>query len=205
MSELETVTLGAVVLDEETNAPRVQADMELEGEDKEPFGEVDLYGALGVTALPHPASEDGHAEGILARGTGNSNGAIVASRDTRTAQTTAELGPGETCVHATGPDFEARTFYKDGVIAHIVDDNFVVVQDAENESYTVAAFGMAIQMSRKGGIVLETGGAGISIKNGVVHIRGKVILGGMAGSPATAVLYGSAGFELPAPGVFIGL
>lgn len=206
MTDLDVTTLGASSLDPVTNALTVQAVNEVAEGEGEPFGEGPMYGALGVTARPAPATDDGHASGVVAADLGGQSGAVIAARDTRTTGDVAALGPGETCVHATGPGYEARSFYKDNLIAHIVGDDFVVVQDRKNKRYTVSCFGLAFEMSESGGIVMESGGAGISIKDGAVHIRGKVILGGMAATPATAVIMGVSGVSgVPAPGVFIGV
>jgi hypothetical protein len=203
---LDVVTLGASRRDDDTNAALVQAMLEIGEGESESFGEVAMYGSLGVTALPYPADKSGHAEGVVVRGIANGNGAVVAARDTRTADVTAALKPGETCVHSTGPGFESRTFYKDKLIAHVIGDDFAVVHDGKGEKYSITAFGLHFEMSKRQGFLLESGGAGISINNGVVHIRGKVILGGMGATPASAVLYGVSGpAAVPALGVFIGL
>jgi hypothetical protein len=203
---MDIVKLAASRRDDETNAPIVQALQELGEGDLESFGEVAMYGALGVIALPAPADNDGNAEGVLVDGLANSNGAVIAARDTRTASVAAQMAPGETALVSTGKGFDSRVLCKDRLVAIVIGDDFAVVHDGKGEKYSITAFGLHFEMSKRQGFLLESGGAGISINNGVVHIRGKVILGGMGATPASAVLYGVSGpAAVPALGVFIGL
>jgi hypothetical protein len=213
---MDVVTLGAASRDEETNAVICQALQHIgEGDtDLEPFGELAMYGALGVAALPAPADASGACEAVIEEGLANSNGAVIAARDTRTADVFAALKPGETCLHSTGKKFESRVFCKDKLVAIVIGDDVAFVIDKKNKKISLSGFGMIFEMSEANGIVLDAGSAAVTINNGVVHNRGKVILGGMAASPASAVLYApvpvqgvppAAGLATPSLGVFIGL
>jgi hypothetical protein len=207
---LDITKLGASRRDGETNAPLVQAMNEIDdgSGDTESFGEVAVYGALGVTSLPYPANDAGHAEGVMAAGIGGSNGAVIGARDTRTADVTAQLAPGDTCLHATGDGFDSRVFCKDKVVAIVIGDDMVLSLDRKNQKITISHDGMIFEM--KGGpgkqINLSTGGAGIQITERAVFISGQVVLGGRIAAPTNGVAYGVAGpANLVSTNVFIGL
>lgn len=209
MSDLDICTMGATRLDKTTNAVVCQAVVPLGGgeEDHEPFGEIDVMQCLGITALPAPKNDNGHAEGVVARGVGNANGVIVGGRDTRSSKVTGELKLGETAVHSTGENFDSRSLYKDQMIAHIVGNDMVFIMDRKGKKVSICYAGNIFELSKDGGINLSCGSAGIKIKDGAVNIYGNsVTLGGMVGTPATAVIMGVSGIAgVPAPNVFVGV
>jgi len=210
MTDFDVCTLGAATLDPRTNACVVQAANELgDGDELEPFGEVAFYGALGVTAMPAAADDAGSADAVIARGIGGADGAVIASRDVRTADVVAALKPGETCVHATGKGFDARTFYKRQMIANVIGDDFVMMMDRENKKFIISCFGMVFEMSGDKGITLTDGSGGVNVKGGTVAVFGNVVLGGLTPNPAQPVLGGPGGTggactAFPSTRVFLG-
>jgi hypothetical protein len=203
MSDL--LDIGAAKLDPRTNALLVQAkttQVSADADDAPDIGDAPMMCALGVTAFPYPADEHGNAQGIKSDVPGT-DGIITAARDTRTATVTAELGPGETCVHSTGPEFDSRLFLKDKLAAIVVSDSMSVVIDEKNQKITISCFGAHIEASKDGGCYMSSGGAMIQVKDGVCTITGQVVLGGR--NPIQPLLMGPSGVAgVPVPGVFAG-
>lgn len=209
----DLVDLGASKLDPKTNALLVQAKGAGVSEDDAPdYGEAPLFCALGVSARPAPANENGSAQGLSVDVPGG-DGAIAGARDTRTAAVYAELGPGETALHSTGENYDSRVFCKDQMVATIVGDDLAWVLDRKNRKVTLAAFGLVFEYSEEAGINLTTGKAGIQIKDDVVSVYGKVVLGGRTPDPSQMIMLGpptgspgggASAPMLPSMGVFIG-
>lgn len=202
--------LGAASLDPATNALLVQAKTTQIGEDPDDapdIGDAPMMGALGVTAFPYPSNDDGGAQGVKVDLPGT-NGVIVAARDTRTADVTAQLGPGETCVHSTGPDFDSRVFLKEKSASIIVGDSMAIVVDEKNQKITISCFGGHFEISKQDGCYMAHGGAMIQAKDGMCILTGKIMLGGRTPvGPVqfgTVPVIGTAGACAPAPGVFVG-
>jgi hypothetical protein len=183
----DIIWLGDASVDAETALPVAQAVIPAGDEegDVENLGELDMFNGLGITALPAPKTDDGVAEGVLLRNVGGSDGAIVGARDARSADVVAELGPGETCLHSTGPDYGSRVFCKEDLVAIVVGDDTVVTIDRAAKQINIAGFGHVFEMSKEQGVVIsESGGANLIMKGGVITLAGTVILGSQ---PAGAV------------------
>jgi hypothetical protein len=147
--------------------------------DRIPWGECPNYGALGVTALPYPPSEDGtqFAELTVVPGVGGHVGVIVGGRDHRAASVYGELAEGETALHSTGPDFDSRVLCKDQLWSAIVGNDTSITVDRKNEKIVIAGFGHVWEMSAAQGLVMaEKGGAMISMKDGTIWIKASSIL-----------------------------
>jgi hypothetical protein len=212
MPLLDICTIGAAALDEDTGLPTIQAVVPLteEEDDYEHFGNVDKFECLGVTALPWPANDDGHAEGIVARNVGNSEGVIIGSRDERCANVYGKLAPGDSALHTTDPDATAQVICKadTGQVIAITEDsggkNITLVIDGTNDKIQITGFGQMFEMSKDQGISITDGTGTITIREGIICLSGAVVLGGP--TPAEPVLAGPAGpVGKPADGVFVAL
>jgi len=200
----DLVDLGAARLDPDTNVLLVQAKTTRIGDDDDDApdaGDAALMCALGVTALPWPANENGRAQGVKTDIPGT-NGWITSARDTRTAKVVAEMGPGESSLHSTGPDFDSRFFAKDQLAAIVVGNDMAFNMDRKNKKATLSAFGGHIEVSEDGGCYMAHGGAMIQVKDGMIILTGKVVLGGRTPIAPVAMMVG--GVPVPAPGVFVG-
>lgn len=207
---MDIVTLGASKLDAATSAPVVQAVRET-GDDTEAesFGEVPLMCALGVTALPAPATAAGKAEGVIADG-GSLDGVCVGAWDTRQADVAGALQPGETCLHSTGEGFDSRVFCKDGVLALVVGNDVVLTLDRAAGKIQIAGFGGIFEMSADGiRMAAPDGKAFIAINtDGTLNLVGTAVtLGGASTVPVagvTTAIIGASGMTgVPAPNVHI--
>lgn len=188
--------------------------------------DLPMFGALGVTALPYPPAMDSDedksgewAEGLVTDVDGY-KGAVIAYRDRRNAAIVGNLKPGDTAAHTTGPGKKAQLQLKQSGLAALMckdskGKDMALIMDGNGDSVSLTAFGHHITLSRDGGIVLgeKNGGTGITITKDYVHIRGTVILGGMAPNAAQSIMLGpptgSPGGPasvplMPAMGVFIG-
>lgn len=186
----DIVALTSGQLDKDTNLPRLEARAPITSlDDYEPFGEIDAYMALGITALPSNSTDEGHAEGVLIRDVGNQDGVVVGARDDRCSSVYADLKPGSTVLHSTEPEAKAQVRCDpDGQVSQIVTDadgkTAAMLFDGKNNKFQVAAFGGWIEMSQEQGIVLIAPGASgpmITMKDGVITFYAKtVLLGGPA-------------------------
>ncbi|MCA9624734.1 MAG: hypothetical protein KC731_37180 [Myxococcales bacterium] len=161
-------------------------------DDVEDFGEIDIFGQLGCTAMPWGKDDNGANEGFVCRNAANTDGILIGVRDDRTTDAYAELGPGETCLHATGPDFNSRVFCKEQLISLVVNDNVVFSMDAKtNRAITLSGFGCLLEMSEENGLMLVGKGGKAMIhlmENGTIWIKGDIVLlGPTPGVPASAV------------------
>jgi hypothetical protein len=215
----ELIDIGTAKRDPKTNTVLVQAKGAQIGQtadDAPGFDDAPIFGALGITAIPWKADDRGNAQGIADTGIPGHNAVITSIRDARAAGVVEELGPGETAIHSTGPDFDSRVFLKKQSAAIMVGDDCAVVMDRENKRFTVSCFGMHFEMSAANGITLTTGPATIQLSGPVASIMGQVVLGGR--TPIATVLYGlvpgkpvvglpspEPNSALPAMGVFIGI
>lgn len=177
----DLVDVGSANLDASTNTLRVSAKSAQVGdtEDDAPgFDGAPFFGTLGVIAIPWPADGRGKAQGIVEEGLGGQNGVITAIRDLRAAGVVEELGPGETAIHSTGPDFGSRVFLKKQIAALMVGDDCAMVMDRENKRFSISCFGLHLEMSEENGIVLSTGGATSQWKDSLQSHMGTIVLGG---------------------------
>ena len=213
---VKVAALGHSTLDE---YGRVRIQASLDGLDEQQYPAAHYFAGLGVAAMPYGPSEDGHCEGILLDHFGGYTGVIVGARDGRTTGVYGKLGPGDTVMHSTGPKQAAQVQCKEEgqIVAAITKDSKgktcgIIIQ-GEDDTISVVAFGHLVQITRDGGIQLSSrnGQNGISVTDDVVHIRGNVVLGGMAPVPGMAVmlgpLAGQAGSPVPlvpAVGVSVG-
>lgn len=182
--DFDIVQLGTSEVDDDTGVPVVQAVNRI-GEDEtdvEQFGDVAMFGALGVTALPAAKTDDGAAEGVILRSCGGSEGMCIAARDSRTNKTVGDLSPGETVLHATGDEFDSRIVCGDQRVAIVIGDPVRVGLQLDDVAKKVqlAAFGHFIEVSEDWGIVLSAAGGKsfISIKDDTIWIKApKLLLG----------------------------
>lgn len=195
MSDLQLVRLNNGLLNITTKAPGVSC-FDVAGEDEEadqePFGDVPLMQCLGVSSLPFPPDDSGHAEGVLIPDVGGLPGIVVAAWDTRTFSLFGNLEGGDTVCHSTGPAKAAQLLLKEkkrqAVLATKGSDGkqILVVLDGKNDQVQIMAFGHAFQITKADGIALEVGGCGITLHpdNGI-HLRGAVKIGGMVDAQPT--------------------
>lgn len=206
----DIVTLGAAKLADATSAPIVQAVRETGKDDEaEAFGEVPLMCALGVTALPAPATAAGRAEGLVTDG-GSLDGVCIGAWDTRQADVAGALKPGETCLHSTGEGFDSRVFCKEGVLALVVGNDVVVTLDRAAGKIQIAGFGGIVEMKSSGITLAAPGGKSFIAINadGTLNLVGTAVtLGGASTTPVagvTTAIIGASGMTgVPAPNVHI--
>lgn len=207
----DIVDIGSSRLDGTTNTLVVTAKTAPVGAsaDSGPgFGEIPMACALGLTARPAPANQNGNAQGVVDESLPGANGWVIGARDTRVSKFVGELADGETVLHSTGDGFDAGVFCKDQLLALVVGDDTALVLDRKERKVTLTAFGCHIEASAENGIVLAQGGAMLRIKDGVISLVGQVVLGGLnptmpfCASPTPVV--GTSGSTSPTPGVFLG-
>lgn len=183
---MELVDLGASELDNTSNVVWAQC----KGtpiDDDEPgfdYGKPPVMCSLGVSSRPYPADSRGSAQGVVADISGD--GAVIAAHDPRASGVYGEIQPGETALHATGPDFDSRALAKEQVFAIVVGNDYVVSIDRKNKKIVVNSPGGQIQVSEDSGItIVDSSGKGsLRLQDGVVALMGSVILGG--GNPTSS-------------------
>jgi hypothetical protein len=203
---LEIVTLDAPTLDPKTNLPVIRATVPLSAEagttDVEEFGNIDSAMCLGVTALPAAADANGHAEGIVERGCGNTDGVIVGGRDSRCASVVGNLKAGDTALHSTDSNASAQVQCKaTRNIAIMTKDsdghNMLVTVDGKNDKIQIAAFGGIIEMTKEQIMLTDPSGkSSIVMKDGTICLVGKIVLGGIT---ATSRALSAAGANIVNP------
>jgi len=208
---INLVKLGAAILDKLTGALLIQAKggpvSETDDNAAPDYGNAPNFSALGLTAMPYPETEDGHAEGIVVEVPGL-DGAIIGGRDTRTAKIVGNLKPGDTVVHSTGPEQAAQLQLKEKkrqAVLRTIGTNgkdVAIVLDGRNDKVQVIAFGQMFEMTPSGVSIVEKGGAAILMGGGVVRLLGTVVLGG---STPIAPVHSGFGPSAPSPGVFVGI
>jgi hypothetical protein len=171
--------------------------------------------------LPAAPDDTGHSEAILAENVGGMPGVCIASWDTRAAPITANMKPGDTVLHSTGPNLSAQVQLKEDkrqvVLATTKVDKkqLLLVLDGKNEKFQLVVNGAMIQIDKSGAIDMcsPNGQNGITISNDSVWIRGSIQLGGATPNPALKLALcpptGSPGGPasvplIAAPGVNIG-
>lgn len=117
------------------------------GEDEnDEISNTALFGQLGVTSRPYPATDSGMAECLL----DTISEVIISARDTRIASVVGNIEPGDTCVHSTGPEQNARIFCKENnkVIALLVKDkngkDMGITIDGDNQKITMIISGTTV-------------------------------------------------------------
>jgi hypothetical protein len=209
----DLIDIGSARRDAATNTVLVQAKAAQIGatpDDAPSFDSAPVFGQLGITAVPWPADERGKAQGTVDETVPGHNGVITSIRDARAAGIVQELGPGETAIHSTGPDFDSLVLLKKQLAAIMVGDDCAIVMDRENKRFTISCFGLHFEMSEANGVVLTTdGGAMLQLHGAVANLMGQVVLGGrnpigpLCWSPTPVV--GVTGSTAPTFGVFIGV
>lgn len=188
---------GFVTVDTDTNAPATAAYSPTSDDDadREPFGDCNLMQCLGVTSLPYGPTDSGHAEGIVAENVAGLPGVVVAAWDTRNHSIVGNLKPGDTVVHATGPSRAAQLQLKEETRQALLTTRgkngkqLYLLLDGDERTLQVNANGALIQIDEDGTIALSSknGANGITINDDCVHVRGNVVLGGMAPIPGQAI------------------
>ncbi len=216
MSKLDIVDLAASGLDERSNAIWVQCKgAPVSDEDAPDFGRAPFMQALGVASRPAPATSSGNAQGVMAVGVCGYDGVCIGAHDNRCSKVFGEIKPGETALHATGENFDARVLCKDQMVAIIVGDDMVFVVDRKKKQIVANVEGCVMQLGGGNGVMLldETGACGLQAKGGVLNLMGsQVIIGGRNAVSAVAMVPVTIGLpatgpSVPvpaAPGVFIG-
>jgi hypothetical protein len=182
---IEVCELRSAELDEETNLPKVRAVSRItdDPDDVEEFGEITSMQCLGVTCKPWPSSDAGHAEGVVARNAGNSEGVIIGGHDKRCAQVYGKLGDGDTDLHSTDPNASAQVMCKANrqVVMMTKDthgDNMNAALDGKNDKVQIAAFGGLIEMTpERISLVCPSGEASIIIEGSTIMLAGNVTFG----------------------------
>lgn len=202
----DVCTLGSGAIDETSGLTTVQATVPITGpDDVEQFGDVDMVSCLGVTSVPFPADDAGHAEGVIIRDVGNSEGIVVGARDERCSAVYGSLAGGDSTLHSTDPGAAAQVQAKATRQIVLITQgsngkNAVIMIDGKNDKIQIAGFGGMIEMSEENGISLAApgGDASIIIKNKTISLNGNVALGGAAAVPGVAFLAGGTAVEIAA-------
>ncbi len=168
---------------------------ENDNDDIESLGESESFQALGLTSLPFPKDDDGHAEAVFIRDVGGRKGVYVGARDTRTAKIVGKMEPGDTVVHSTGPKQAAQLQLKEKKMqAALVSKDkrgktMMVMIDGENGKLQINAMGAMFEIDIDGDISLTAkGGANILLQGGDCYINANLHLPGMA--PGTVLMAG---------------
>lgn len=211
--ELDVCNLTAGELDSETNMLTIRATVDITGieGDDEHFGDLAVFGQLGVTALPAAREGASRAEGVVIRGIAGSDGAIIGARDTRSASVYAGLKAGDTVLHATdaaaAAQFQAKANRQAIAATKDSSGNTMMVNlDGKNDVVQITAFGALFEINQKEDRVFITnpsGKASIIMAGGVISLVGTIVLGGTV--PFAPIHSGPAPTtSSPTPGVFAG-
>jgi hypothetical protein len=196
--DVKLVTLNEGKRSPSTNAPIASCYAQIgdDPDDREPMGDAPLMSALGVTAIPYPPDASGHAEAVVITDVGGLPSVAVGCWDTRTHAIAGNAKPGDTILHTTGPSKAAQVQLKEDkrqavVVTRGTDDKqIMVLLDGKNDKLQLVGFGYIIELSPQG-IELAAGSNGISINEDAVHIRGNVVIGGMAAPPGMCLAMGT--------------
>lgn len=152
----------------------------------EGWGECPVMQAIGVTSMPAPADDKGHAEGFLIPGVGGRKAVLIGGRDTRDAEFLGKLEPGDTVVHSTGPNKAAQLRLhnkkRSGAIIVRCEDgkDLIISLDGKNKKLQVMARGAMIEIDDGGDMTFANkGGAAIMLQGDTISLNGNVKLPGM--------------------------
>lgn len=183
----DIVSIGAAQLDPKSRALLVQAKgaaTDEEGSSAPDFGLVPVFSALGLTAMPSPANENGSAEAVLATDVPGRSAALVGARDVRTASIVGNLKPGDTVLHSTDPQLASQVQCKGAerqtclLSRDSQGRTMMALLDGKNDKVQITALGAHIEIDTRGNISLTAAdGTGIMIGDGNVQIAGKLIVG----------------------------
>jgi hypothetical protein len=197
MTELNLVTLGASKL--VNGVPVVQAVSALTDatDDTEQYGEIDVVSQLGVSSCPAPADARGEAQGLICENVAGIKAMCVGARDTRNAAIYGNLKPGDTCVHATGPQGVSQCLLKaekrQAILAtkDTSDQQILVILDGKNNKLQIMAFGAMLELSKESGwSCVDDTGKGWRLQGGTMHVTAALHFGGMIANPAMALMMG---------------
>lgn len=186
MARPDIVWMGGAKLIEANGLPAIRCFVPITDPDNdvEEFGGLPSYQALGLTALPFPPDDDGHAEGVVLRDCGNRDGVLIGGRDPRAAKVYANLQPGDTALHACSPEAKAQVrCHANRQVALVTEDSngdtVLQLLDGKNDKVQILAFGGVFEMTKDGISIVAPGGkAGILIQGEQVRFVGKVQLAG---------------------------
>jgi hypothetical protein len=186
LSNADITVLGASKVTGGVASVQAVVPLTNEIDDVEPFGDVDLFQGLGITALPYPADASGSAEGVILRNCGGRDAVCIGGRDTRSAAIVGNMKPGDTVVHSTGPAQAAQLQLKEEKRQAVLatkdsrKQTVAIVLDGKNDHIQIAGFGAAVQLDKNGNIsMFNASGAGIVIDGDNVTISGNLKLPGM--------------------------
>jgi hypothetical protein len=194
MARPDVTWLGAAKLVEANGLPAIRCFVPITDPDNdvEEFGSIPSYQALGLTALPYPPDDKGHAEGVVLRDCGNRDAVLIGARDPRAAKVYAVLQPGDTALHACSPDAKAQVrCHANRQIALVTEDSqgdtVLQLLDGKNDKVQILAFGGIFEMTPDGISIIAPGGkAGLLLQKEQVGFIGKVQLAGAA--PTSSIL-----------------
>lgn len=195
MTDLNIVTLGATKL--VNGVPTVQAVSPLTNatEDVESYGEIEMLSQLGVSACPAEADDKGHVDAVICEQVAGTNAVCVGAIDRRNAAIYGNLSPGDTCVHATGPNAVSQCLLKAKKRQAILatkdksDQQMLVILDGKNETIQITAFGSVLQLSKSDGwTCLDDTGKGWRLSGGTMHITADLHIGGLIPLPLKVML-----------------
>ena len=187
---MDICKLDTPTLDPKTNLPLIRATVPLAAEqgttDVEEFGPIDAAMCLGVTSLPYPADDTGHAEGIVDRGCGNSDGVIVGGRDSRCAAVVGKLKPGDSALHSTDPSASAQVQCKANRICVLRTKgsdgkDITLGLDGKNDKVQLAAFGALVEITKDKMTLCGPGGASIVFDGDTLILGANRVLIGLPG------------------------
>jgi len=220
MTDLNLVTLGATKLVNGVPVVTASSAITNEGEDVEPYGDIEMISQLGVSAVAAAADDAGQAQGIACEGVSGTNATCIGGIDRRNASIYGNLKPGDTCLHATGPKAVAMCLMKAEKRQAILatkgsdDTQILVVLDGKNDKIQITAFGAILELSKKGGwSCFDDTGKGWHLSDGTLHITAALHIGGLVPAPTKLMMGpptgspgGPASVPLVAvPGITIGL
>lgn len=167
-----------------------------ETSDVDPFGEIQVFQALGIDSLPFAADESGKAELVILRDCGGRSAVCIGARETRNADFIGKMSPGDTSVHATGPKATAQCFLKNTKkqAGLAVDDaqskTMLFLLDGKNKKAQWTARGAMIEITVEGDIVFTSKGGASLLLSDKVYVLGDLSLPGM--TPGMALMQGPA-------------
>jgi len=199
----QLVNLGGSSLDKETNALLVQcqgAPIDEDGTAPD-FGSVPIMCALGLTARPYQATDDGSAQALIVDVAGF-QGVVVGARDTRSAKIVGKLDPGDTVVHSTGKEQAAQLQLKElkrmaALLSKTTGGKtMAVILDGTKDKLQVTHAGAIIEIDKGGDIsIVNGGGAGLLLQGSNVHVLGNLVAG-KGNPPLCFALCTPAGYPL---------
>lgn len=185
MNRIDIAVLGASRVIDGVTVWQANVPVANDVDDVEPFGELDIFQALGVSSLPFPKDDSGHAEAVFAEDCGGRNAVCLGARDTRNAALVGKLKPGDTTVHSTGPGSVAQCFLKHekkqaGLATEDANSkSMLFLLDGKNKKAQWTARGAIIEIGEDGSITLTAkGGAAIKLDD-KIYLLGDVSIQGM--------------------------